>query len=322
MPAITNFSTFPAVLMNTYEDNAEILVDAVIDGVKTLNNDFNVKKCRNKAPLLTQDFIDAAQVAQQPFNPQTAWTVKTRLASFDSIDIDLTMTYADIKQYYDSYMGELMMGGKSLAEVRKNPFEAYFLKQIIKRHFAFFRTKTTWKGSRVAGPIGSQFVADGLNVKTAIGRAAGGDIPGSQWLAQAPMTVANAYAQVSAIIGLVNTNKPELLSGDLNCYMSQNTYTLYRQNRRALFPNTVGPDDKPTISDDYSNVNFVIDSGLAGKDTVLVTRKENLCVITNDSPETFSMNIVPQVKGFDINIRYELGMDYATPNWMFLNNLV
>ncbi|UHG93370.1 hypothetical protein [Spirosoma oryzicola] len=320
---VIDFSNFGADLMRTVQDNGGtiIVTNAVMDGVAALRNDFATELTRDRALLLSAEFIDAFKAASQSFTGQQAMVLRPRYAEFTQGDIDLEITFDDIQKAYRSYAGWIMEPTRTEADVRENPFELFFVRRIIAAHFMFVRQKTSWKGIYNPTPVGAENIADGLLKKTAAGRASG-EIKASHVFTSAAITVNNAYDQVNGVANLITTARPDLLSIPLNYYISQTDYDLYRKNRRTLFKEHVGPADKPTTLDDYTNITFVIDPGLAGKNTKVITPKDNLKFIANEAPGQYSINIVKQVKSWQISIRVSVGFDYASPELLFLNDAI
>lgn len=324
MPAekLFDFTNFEANLMRTYDGNGALIMDYMIDGVSALQNDFAVRLVRDKLPLLSIKFKDAFKKASDSFEGRKAVEVRSRFAEFDEGDIDLEFTYSDIREAWRTYLGWLKEPGRSLADVRDNPFELFFVRGIINAHFAFVREKTAWGGISNATAIGAENITDGLLKKLTAGRASGGDILASHVYSADVFNDSTAYEEVNGVAQLVADVKPVLLRFPLNCYLSQQTYDKYRRNRRTLFPNHVSPSEKPTTLDDYSNISLVVDPGLAGKDTVVITPKENLLFTGNESAGAYSLNVVKQIKSYQISIRVSMGFNYASPDLLFLNDAV
>jgi len=237
-------------------------------------------------------------------------------------DIDIEIKLSDIKEAYRSYLGWIVEPTRTEAEVRDNPFELFYVRRIIANHFAFIRTKTSWKGAFHATNIGANNISDGLLVKTAAARTSGEIASNHVFGAAATITASNAYGEVNGVAELIKTTKPELLNMDLNCYLSQTMYDLYRKNRQTLFAQHVGPGEKPTELDDYSNIKFVVDPGLAGKYTVAITPKDNLVFAANEEPGNYYFNTVQAIKSTQLSARVSLSFDFATSEFLFLNDKV
>lgn len=320
MPANLDFTGFDTGLLRTFDGNGQLIQDAVMYGAQNLANDFNVQLTRDKAPLVRVEMKDGMKVASDDFVGQRIANVKSRIAVFSEGDIDVEIKFSEIKAIYQSYLGWLLAPNKTLADVRETPFELFFVQKIIAQHFEFIRLKTAWKGIYNATAIGSENLTDGFIVKSTAGRAQGGDISSSHVFEGAAITASNAYAQVNGVANVLAAANEKLLNEELNAYMSRTTYDKYRQNRRALFPNFVGPMDTPTTLDDYSNIKIVVDPGLAAKETIAITKKENLVFIANEAPGAYTLSVVRAIKSYQISIRLSAGFDYASPDWWFSND--
>lgn len=322
---VIDFTNFGTDLMRTVQDMGGniTIVNAVLDGVSALRNDFSTEIIRDRGLLVSAEFIDAFKAASDTFAGQKAMEVRSRYAQFTEGDIDIKITYDDIKKAYRSYLGWIMEPTRSEADVRDNPFELFFVRQIIAAHFQFVRTKTTWKGIYNPTPIGAENIADGFLKQFAIGRAAGGDIKSDHVFASAvTFTDANVYDQVNGLASQLVTVREDLLNIPLNFYISQRNYDRYRKGRRAAFPEHIGPGERPTTLDDQTNISFVIDPGLVGKDTMVITPKANLKFIANEAPGAYSISIVKQVKHWELSIRVSVGFNYASPDLVFLNDKI
>lgn len=324
MPAVQtiNFDNFHSDLMRTIESDGNIMLDSILYGAQSLGNDFVVVTARDKTALVGLDVKDGFRPASDSFQPSELLEVKSRFVNFKEADIDIEFTLSDIKKAYQTYIGWIKTAGRSIAEVNSNPFELFFIRHIIATHFEYVRLNTAWNGVYNPAGSGALSIADGFLTKFTAGRAVAGDIKASHVFDGAALTVNNAYDQVNGIAETIRNVAPKLLNQPINAYLSHSAYDLYRHNRRTLFKEHVGPADRPGTLDDFSNISFVIDPGLAGKDSIVMTPKKNMLFVCNENPGDFYMNVVKQIKSWQVTIRVSLDFDYATPDWLFLNDNV
>lgn len=322
MAAIVNFENFHEDLMSTIDGDGQIVLDSIVNGAETLGSDFKVLKTRERAALVQLDVKDAWAPASDDFNAKRAIEVRSRFATFKEGDIDLEVTLSQIKEYYQTYLGWIKTQGRTLNEVNDNPFELFFLNHVIGKHFEFIREKTAWGGVYNAAGAGAGSLTDGFIALFTAGRGVSGDILPTHVFDGEAITASNAYAQVNGVADLVKNVSEKLLRRNLNCYLSLSAYDNYRKNRRTLFPTHVGPADRPEVLDDYTNIRFKVDPGLVGKSTVVIAPQENMLFVCNDDPGKYRLSIVKDVKSFKISIRASLGFDYASPDWVFLNDNV
>ncbi len=322
MTKIIDFSNFADELMTTVDGNGAVIRDSVVYGAESLGEDFTVLQTRDRAALVRMDVKDGFAPASDNFVPKQVLEVKSRFASFKEADIDLEIKLSDIKEAYQSYLGWIKTKGQTLNDVYEKPFELYFLDYILARHFEFIRLKTAWKGVYNAAGTGAGSIADGFIAAFAAGRAVTGDIPASHVFTGAAITATNAYDQFNGVANLLATENEKLLAEMLNVYCSLTAYDNYRKNRRTLYKEHVGPGDRPLELDDYSNMKFKVDPGLAGKNTIVITPKKNMLFVVNEDLDKFHINIVKDIKSFKISIRVSVGFDYASPTWTYLNNQV
>ena len=322
MPQIHNFDNFHEDLMQTIDGNGQVILDAVTYGAQSLSEDFTVIVTRDKAALVRMAVKDAWAPASDDFNAKQALDVRSRFASFKEADIDLEITLSQIKEVYQSYIGWTKSPGRSLIEVSETPFELFFLNHIISSHFELLRLNTAWNGVYNAAGSGAGSLADGFITMLTAGRGVGGDILATHVFDGTVITDTNAYAQFNGVADIIQTVRPKLLLKPLEMKCSAQSYDKYRKNRRTLFKEHVGPADRPTVLDDYSNISFKVDPGLAGKDTLVITPKDNFLFVCNADPGQYRLSIVKDVKSWKISVRVSLGFDYASPDEVFLNDLV
>ena len=317
---IFNFEAFDADLMRTIDGNGQIILDSVVYGAQSLGNDFQVLVTRDKAALVQLDVKDAWKPASDAFNAKQALDVRSRFATFKEADIDLEITLSQIKEVYQSYIGWVKAPGRTLIEVSDTPFEMFFLNHILSTHFEMLRLNTAWNGVYNAAGSGAGSLVDGFLTMFTAGRGVNGDIKAEHVFDGAVITALNAYDQFNGVAELVKSVRPKMLLKDLDVKCSLQAYDNYRKNRRTLFKEHVGPADRPTVLDDFSNMKFKVDPGLAGKDTIVITPPKNLLFVCNADPGQYRLSIVKDVKSYKISIRVSLGFDYATPDELFLND--
>jgi len=319
MPAI-NFDNFHVDLMRTTQSDGNIMLDTILYGAEQLRKDFVVVTARDKTALVGLDVKDGFRPASDNFSPSEVLEVKSRFVDFKEADIDISFTLSDIKKAYQTYIGWLKTAGRTLAEVNANPFELFFIQHIINTHFEYIRLQTAWNGVYNPAGTGALSIADGFLTKFTAASAVGGDLKPSHIFDGEPLTTSNAYGQVNGLAELVRDTTPKLLNQPLNLYLSAKSYDLYRKNRQTLFKEHVGPADRPTALDDFSNINFVVDPGLAGSDHLSITPKKNMLFIANENPGAYYLNIVKNIKSWDMTVRVSLGFDFATGDWLFKND--
>lgn len=317
-----NFAAFPAELKNVFDGRKEIIPDILANDFASLRDNFNTLVTDDKSPLVTLEVLDFARIAEDDFVPEESpLKFGARIPTFDDVDLDFQFTLDDLKTMYRSYL-QYVKGLESERAVMENPFEVFYINEILRTHADNISVKAAWKGVKTAGQKGTDKVTDGLIKKTTEGRTST-DIPAAQvFTAATTIDVSNAYAQVNGVAALVQSQKPALLNVPLECRVGRDMYQLYRQNRRALFPDFVGPQENPTVLDDYTNISFKIDPGLAGKQTVVITPKSNLYFVTNEDVGAYRLKIVEDVKVWKCSIRLSYGFNYGVGKWVFLNNKV
>lgn len=320
MPAI-DFNNFHEELMRTTQGGGAIIQESIMYGAETLGRDFTVVQSRDKTPLLSLSVKDGWKPASDNFTGQNVLSAKSRIVSFREGDIDIEFTLSDIKKAYQTYLGWLKTPGLSLNEVNQTPFELFFLRYIVGKHFEFLRLKTAWRGVYNAAGSGAASLTDGFLTKFIAESQVGGDIASSHIFDGTALTDANAYAQFNGVAELLASTDENLLHQELGVYCSRVAYDKYRRNRQTKFPNHVGPADRPDTLDDYSNMKFVIDPGLNGSDAITITPPQNLLFVCNEDPTVFTINVVKAIKSYQITIRASLDFDFATGDWIFRNDL-
>lgn len=325
MPAIKgyDFSKLPSALMQVFDGRKDIITNVLIDGEASLRSDFEMLVTDNKSPLINLEVMDILKAASDEFDPaEGALKFGARVPEFENVDIDLHFTVGEIQTMYRSYL-QYVKGLESEKAVLANPFEVFFLEQIIKTARANLRTLSSWKAVKNGANRGSIYAITGLLAKMTAGRAAQGDIPTDNVLtAAATIDDTNSYEQVLALCKVVETANEALLNIPLQLRLSPGLARSVNRRRQAKFSTVLRPDDVMTAIDGYDNVTLKPDVGLSGKQTMVITPASNLFFVCNEDVSAYTLTIIKTVKGYDINIRMSVGFDYGFGKLMFTNDKV
>ncbi|PRY47102.1 hypothetical protein CLV58_101168 [Spirosoma oryzae] len=325
MPQIKgfNFDKMPSALMQVFDGRRDIITNALIDGEAALRQDFSLLVTDNKSPLVNLEVMDVLKSASDDFDPaDNPLKFGARVPEFEDVDIDLHFTIGEIQTLYRSYL-QFIAGLKTEKEVIANPFEVFFITQILKTARANLRTMSSWKAVKNASTRGSAYAITGLLAKMTAGRAVNGDIASTQVRAvTATIDGTNAYEEVIAMCKLVESVNEALLSQALQLRLSPGMARLVNERRIAKFPNVLKPGDVMTKVDGYESVTVTPDIGLVGKQTMAITPASNLFFVCNEDVSAYRLKVVDSVKGWDINIRMSVGFDYGYGKLLFLNDKV
>ncbi|GAB3790151.1 hypothetical protein GCM10028818_59850 [Spirosoma horti] len=325
MPAIKgyDFSKLPSELMQVFDGRKDIITDVLIDGEASLRSDFEMLVTDNKSPLINLEVMDVLKAASDDFDPaEGALKFGARTPSFEDVDIDLHFTIGEIQTMYRSYL-QYVKGLSSEKDVLANPFQVFFLTEIIKTARGNLRTLASWKAVKNGANRGSIYAITGLLAKMTAGRAAQGDIPSANVLAvTGAIDDTNAYEQVLAMCKVVENANEALLNVPLQLRLAPGLVRAVNRRRQAKFSSVLRPDDVMKAVDGYDNITLKADVGLSGKQTMVITPASNLFFVCNEDVAAYRLKVVETVKGWDINIRMSVGFDYGFGKLTFLNDKV
>ena len=318
-----DFSKLPSALMSVFDGRKEIITDVFIDGEQSLRTDFTMLVTDNKSPLISLEVMDILKAASDEFDPaEGALKFGARIPEFEDVDIDLHFTVGEIQAMYRSYL-QYVKGLESEKDVLANPFEVFFIEQIIKTARGNLRTLASFKAVKNGATRGSAYAITGLLAKMTAGRAAGGDIPATNVLAAAAtIDDTNSYEQVLAMCKKVEDANEALLNIPLQLRMAPGLVRSVNRRRQAKFSSVLRPDDVMTSVDGYDNITLKPEVGLSGKQTMLITPASNLFFVCNEDVSAYTLTVIKTVKGYDINIRMSVGFDYGYGKTLFTNDKV
>ncbi|WP_020603122.1 hypothetical protein [Spirosoma spitsbergense] len=318
-----DFSKLPAALMQVFDGKKEIITDVLVDGEAKIRELYQLLVTDNKSPLINLQIMDILRAASDDFTPSAgALQFGARIPTFEDVDIDLQFTTGEIQTLYRSYL-QYVKGLSSEKAVLENPFEVFFLEQILRTARANLVERASWKAVKNAASTGSAYAITGLLAKTTIGRAAGGDIPASNVLAAATVIDdSNSYEQALELCKVVEAANQAMLEIPLQFRCSPGMVRSINRRRQAKFPATVRPGETMATLDGYENITLVADVGLSGKSTTVITPASNMNFVCNEDVAAYTLTVVKDVKATKINIRMSVGFDYGFGKFTFLNDKV
>lgn len=309
--------------MQVFDGKKEIITDVLIDGEAKIKELYQLLVTDNKSPLINLQIMDVLRAASDDFSPSAgALQFGARIPTFEDVDIDLQFTTGEIQALYRSYL-QFVKGLSSEKEVLANPFEVFFISQILRQARANLIERASWKAVKNAANLGSAYAITGLLAKMTAGRQAGGDIPSSNVLTSAAtIDATNAYDQALALCGVVESQNQAMLETALQFRASPGQIRLINRARQLKFPNLVLPNETMDTMDGYDNIKLVADVGLVGKQTQIITPASNMNFVCNEDVSAYTLTVVKDVKATKINIRMSVGFDYGFGKFTFLNDKV
>jgi len=317
-----DFTKLPAALMQVFDGRKEIITTVLVDGEASLRSDFTLLVTDNKSPLISLEVMDVLKAASDEFDPaEGPLKFGARTPEFEDVDIDLHFTIGEVQTMYRSYL-QYVAGLKSEKDVLTNPFEVFFISEILRTARANLRTISSWKAVKNGANRGSAHAITGLLSKTTTARV-DGTIPAAHVReVTAAIDDANAYEEVIAMCKLVETANEALLDTPLQLRLSPGMARSVNRRRQAKFPNLVRPNETMTTVDGYDNITLKADVGLSGKQTMAVTPASNLFFVCNEDVAAYRLKVVDTAKGWDINIRMSVGFDFGFGKLYFTNDKV
>ncbi|OJW76340.1 hypothetical protein [Spirosoma sp. 48-14] len=318
-----DFSKLPSALMQVFDGKKEIITDVLTDGEAKIRELYQLLVTDNKSPLVNLQIMDILRAASDDFTPsQGALQFGARVPTFEDVDIDLQFTTGEIQTLYRSYL-QYVKGLSSEKDVLANPFEVFFLEQILRTARANLIEKASWKAVKNAANTGAIYAITGLLSKLTTGRQAGGDIPaGNVFTSATTVDDTNSYEQVIGLCQTVETTNQAMLEIPLQLRCSPGMARSINRRRQAKFPNLVRPNEVMRQVDGYENIVITPDVGLTGKSTMVITPGSNLNFVCNEDVSAYTLTVVKDVKAIKINIRMSVGFDYGFGKFTFLNDKV
>lgn len=315
-----DYTAIPADLQRYVEANPEIITDLIQDGFQQINNDFDVRYADDEEVITNMRVMDILRVASDDFTPVKAAEFGYRKWKMQEVDADLFIPRSQLISLAKSWLRNAKRVG-SVQETLDNPFEAFFLREIIQGQGLFLRENSSWKGDADAAETGSLYALDGLLYKMIAG-VADSSIPAAN-----TVTVAGAFADDVAVYDHIQTMcdkyadvLPRLAESKAEIRLARRMKQRYDRGRRTKFPDSVGPKDVAATADDYENLVFTVDVGLAGKETVVITPPSNLFFGTDGGQNR--LTIVQDVKGWKVNLFFRAAFDFAYGKFIVRNNKV
>jgi hypothetical protein len=318
-----DFSKLPTALMQVFDGRKEIITDVLTDGEAKIRELYQLLVTDNKSPLVNLQIMDLLRAASDDFNP-TAGALKfgARVPEFEDVDIDLEFTIGEIQTLYRSYL-QYVKGLTSERDVLANPFEVFFLSEILRTSRANLAEKASWKAVKNVANLGSAYAITGLLAKLTAGRAAGGDIPADNVLTvAAAINDSNAYDQAIALCKVVEAQNQAMLEIPLQLRCSPGMARSINRQRQTKFPQLVRPNENMRAVDGYENIIITPDVGLVGKETMAITPGSNLFFVCNEDVSAYTLSVDKTVKSVQISIRMSVGFDYGFGKFIFLNSKV
>ncbi|MVM37274.1 hypothetical protein GO730_05865 [Spirosoma sp. HMF3257] len=317
-----DFSKLPTALMQVFDGKKEIITDVLTDGDAKIRELYNLLVTDNKSPLVNLQIMDILRAASDDFTPSAgALQFGARIPTFEDVDIDLQFTTGEIQTLYRSYL-QYVKGLSSEKEVLANPFDVFFLEQILRQARANLVEKASWKAVKNASNTGSVYSITGLLSKVTAARTAL-EIPAAQvFTAATTIDDTNSYEQAISMCQLVEAQNQAMLEIPLQFRCSPGMARSINRRRQAKFPNLVRPNEVMRQIDNYENITITPDVGLTGKSTMLITPGSNLNFVCNEDVSAYTLTVVKDVKAIKINIRMSVGFDFGFGKFMFPNDKV
>lgn len=322
---IHNINTLPTEVQTLLNDNPQVLVDFMTQGMPWIADNFTIIENDGRTALWNIEVLDFLRPAGQDWLPVQAVKLGAKVPTFEDIEGDLEIPRDQILSMARSHVKKLSGAGTIQEVLQSNPFAYSFIQLIGSRTGSLIEQKGLFKGVRSAavGAQGAGLSLNGMNLRIAQG-VASGDIPASN-VYTSPVGALDAAGQYSEVLNICQktTSNVSLDGTPMNYYLSPSNYRLYKQGRRLAYPNTVSVNDNPQTVDDFDNIRFVISPGLAGSDKQYINKKENQFFAMPDglvgSPV---ITMVPDIKVMKSNIFTSAWVGYNWGKLLFTNTRV
>lgn len=319
---IHNINTLPTEVQTLLNENSQVLVDAMTEGMPWIRDHFTIVENDGRTALWNIEVLDFLRPAGQDWNPVQALKFGAKVPVFEDIDGDLEIPRDQILSMARSHVKNIA-GASGIKDVlQSNPFAYSFIGLLGGKTGSLLEQKGLFKGVR-SGAVGAQGTGlslNGMNYRITQG-VASGDIPAAN-VYTSPAGALDALTQYNEVQEICQkTASNEALDGTpMNFYLSPNNYRLYKKGRRLANPNTVSTDEKPTTVDDFDNISFVLSPGLNGSNRQYINKKENQFFAMPDGMVASPViTMVPDVKVFKTNIFTSAWVGYNFGKLLFTN---
>lgn len=317
-----DFTSLPSSLQGIAVSQGILLPTYMFDAMAEILQGFDVIQNDGKTPLYTWEFIDNIKKAEDAFNSNKVAKLTARIPIIEDYEIDTEISRSELISIYRSYQ-KWMMSLTTLDQALAADFAIFFLQKAMKELIVQkIALKAVWKGVRTAtqSDRGAEKSFTGMIKRLTDGYAAGGDIPAENVHEQEnPLDATHAYEEINAVCQLAY-NDIDLVGIPIDVFLSEQSWINYCKNRQTLSPNTVKLGETVNKPDYMPNLTFRPQHGLAGKETVVATPKGNFKFSVNDNPNHYNLEMVKQIKGYQLNILASGGVDYGYGKYNFCND--
>ncbi len=319
---IHNINTLPTEVQTLLNDNSQVLVDSMTQGMPWIKDNFTIIESDGRTALWNIEVLDFLRPAGQDWLPVQALKLGAKVPVFEDIDGDLEIPRDQILAMARSHVKHIAGAGSIKDVLGMNPFAYSFIELIGSRAGSLLEQKGLFKGVRsgAVGAQGTNLSLNGMNLRITQG-VASGDIPAAN-VYTSPGGALDAAAQYSEVLEVCQkTASNEALDGSpMNYYLSPNNYRLYKKGRRLANPTTVSTDEKPTTVDDFDNISFVLCPGLNNSNKQYINRKENqFFAMPEGLIASPVITMIPDTKVFKTNLFTSAWVGYNFGKLVFTN---
>jgi len=319
---IHDISTLPAEVQTLLNENPEIFVQYMTEGMPWINKHFTVIQSDEHTALWNLEVLDFLRPASDDWDPVQALNLKAKIPKFEDLDGDLEIPRSQIINMARSHVKRVANAGSLKDVLGNNNFAYSFLTMLAGRVGSLLETKGVFTGVRSSTPgvKGTNFSLNGMNYRITQG-VASGDIPSGNVYTSpgGTYTAAQAYTEVREICQKTE-GKPEIAGKPMDYFLSQTAYRLYNEGRRAANSNTIGPNDRPQTVDDFDNIRFVITPGLTGSLKQFINTKANQFIgFPEDFVQAPLVTLIPDTKVYKANIFTSAWVGYNYGPLVFTN---
>lgn len=208
------------------------------------------------------------------FNPKAYGSFSNRKVSPEFIKVDQLYSETRINEMYETYLARVR-GGKY--DPFKVPFEEYLLQNLAMDVQKYLR-KAFWMGDYNASGTTSLDLFDGIikilsdDLLETTPKVNIADI--------ATITASNAVAQFEAICDALTIE--QAMNGDNVMIVSHKHAKMYNKDYRDRYGKYTGVDLEKRMVDE-TNIEIIVDEWVTAFDTPMITTRENMVMLMDDS---------------------------------------
>lgn len=273
---------------------------------------------KDELPLVELSVSDILQPGgKDTFNPKPSVQFKDRIGKVRPMKTDVEFTHKKIMAMYKSYLGQVKAGR---IDPTTMPFEADIMNRIVVAIKNDVRMKAIFKGVWNADGTSPVDTVNGY-LKIISDAIVATDLPSDNIYAGSALSNTNAYDQITALVDKVYANE-NYSSVPMVALIAPSRKRWYEQDYAAT--RGAAPYNTSFNQDmiEGTNIKFIAEPGLEGKDRIIITPQENLLFLADDPTGMESLDVDYQKRTRSIAVLsdFQMAPEFAILEQVWVNN--